>query len=99
MQLVLMNSEKNTTYNVQFLNKKSIAKDISKIPKRETSMIMEKISSLTESGSQHAQVKRLKNYPVADFRLKIWSYRILFNVNEYTKKITIIRILHRSQLY
>jgi mRNA interferase RelE/StbE len=44
-------------------------------------------------------VKKLVDYPQADFRLRIWDYRILFDIDEKNKKIKVLRILHRSKLY
>lgn len=45
------------------------------------------------------QVKQLKNYEVADFRLRIGDERILFDRDELTKTIHLLRVLHRSKLY
>lgn len=59
------------SYTLVILDEKIFAKDISKISKPECAVILDKISLLKKDGILHAQVKRLKNYPVADFRLRV----------------------------
>lgn len=86
-------------YNIIFLDEKVIAKDIAKMGKDEITLVFKKIATLSTTGAAHAQVKKLKNYPVADFRLRIGSRRVLFNIDYSTHEIVIFRILHRSQLY
>jgi mRNA interferase RelE/StbE len=44
-------------------------------------------------------IKKLWNYPVADFRLRVWDYRVLFDVDDKKQIIKVLRILHRSKLY
>lgn len=59
------------TYHLKIVHEKIFAKDISKISKSELVVILEKIDQLRYDGIQHAQVKRLKNYSGADFRLRV----------------------------
>jgi len=44
-------------------------------------------------------IKKLKKYPTADFRLRIGNYRVLFDKFDEEKVIKLYRILHRSKLY
>ncbi len=44
-------------------------------------------------------IKRLKNYPWANFRLRYWNFRVLFNVNNDKGLILFLRILPRKNLY
>jgi len=44
-------------------------------------------------------IKKLKNYPNADFRLKIWNYRILFSYDKKNDKNLFILVTHRKNLY
>lgn len=73
--------------------------DCSKIGKRELTAIFDKLEELKTQGTLHAQAKRLKNYPVADFRLRIGSYRVLFDCDLAKWEIVLFRVLHRSKLY
>jgi len=87
------------TYKILILDEKIFAKDTSKISKAECNTIFTKINQLKQDGIINAQVKRLKNYPVADFRLRVGNYRILFNFHPELEEIVLLRILHRSDLY
>jgi mRNA interferase RelE/StbE len=46
-----------------------------------------------------SQIKKLQNYELADYRLRVGDYRFLFNIDDLGKDIYIFRILHRSKLY
>ena len=50
-------------------------------------------------GTSEGNIKTLKNYSFAQYRLKIGSYRILFNYNEKTKKFLFLHCVHRGKLY
>ena len=43
--------------------------------------------------------KKLNHYKICNYRLRVWDYRILFDINEEKNEIIIFRILHRSKLY
>jgi len=86
-------------YKVIFFSEKIITKDISKIPKKTQILIFNKIEELSILWVEKAQIKKLNNYELCDFRLRVWDYRILFDLNEIKKEIVIFRILHRSKLY
>ncbi len=86
-------------YTLVILDEKIFAKDIAKISKVECTTIFNKIELLKQDGISNAQVKRLKNYPVADFRLRVGNYRVLFNFHPQSQEIVLLRILHRSALY
>ncbi len=87
------------SYAIIILDEKIFAKDIAKINKPECTNVMNKISQLQKDGILNAQVKRLKNYPLADFRLRVGNYRVLFNFSLENKEILVLRVLHRSELY
>ena len=87
------------SYKVIVFDEKVFSSDFSKLSKKEAQLIIEKINWLKKDWIKNAQVKRLKNYPVADFRLRVWNYRILFNYDLTKKEIYLFRILHRSKLY
>lgn len=81
------------------MDEKLINKDLSKIPNFTRKNIFDKLKSLEISWVTWNNVKKLVDYPQADFRLRIWDYRILFDIDEKNKKIKVLRILHRSKLY
>lgn len=91
--------EKNMEYKIIIQNERIFAKDLSKIGEKERKLVFQKIEKLKSEWVVYAQVKRLKNYKVADFRVRLWNYRILFNFSLEKGEITLLRILHRSKLY
>ena len=44
-------------------------------------------------------IKSLKSHPLADYRLRVSDYRILFDVDWESKKIFILKIGHRKDIY
>jgi mRNA interferase RelE/StbE len=74
-------------------------KDISKIPKNNLENIFNKIELLSKKWAEIAQIRKLNNYNLCDYRLRVWNFRILFNIDDIKKEIIIFRILHRSKLY
>jgi len=46
-----------------------------------------------------SNIKKLSAHPLADFRLRAGEYRILFDVDWQEKKIFILKIGHRKDVY
>jgi len=86
-------------YKIIIVHEKKIAKDFSKLSKKDQVLIKQKINELKKMWITHTQVKQLQNYVLADYRLRVWKYRILFDIDLSNKTIYIFRILHRSKLY
>jgi len=84
-------------YNIEFKSAKIINKDLSKIPTIYRIKIIDNIKSLSLSWFNNYKVKKLNHYYLCDYRLRVWDYRILFNLDK--DKILIFRVLHRSKLY
>lgn len=75
-------------------------KDCGGIPQEQLRNIIRKIHALEKDPwAGNVQVKQLKNYEVADFRLRVGDYRVLFDKDDDTKTISLLRVLHRSKLY
>ncbi len=86
-------------YKIIFFSEKVITRDISRIPKKNKILIFNKLEELTILWIEKAQIKKLNNYKVCDYRLRVGDYRILFNLDDEKKEIIVFRILHRSKLY
>jgi mRNA-degrading endonuclease RelE of RelBE toxin-antitoxin system len=54
---------------------------------------------LAENWLPNLQLKRLSNYKLANYRLRVWNYRVLFDIDDENIEIMVFRILHRSKLY
>ena len=86
-------------YNIINRSEKIFLKDILKMPKDDLDKIFNKLNLLWNYWLENAQIKKLNNYRLCDYRVRVWNFRILFNINEINKEIIIFRILHRSKLY
>lgn len=76
----------------------SIKKDLKNIPKNEIDKIKLSISEL-KSFPNISNIKKLKAHPLADYRLRIGNYRVLFDVNEILFEINVLKIGHRKDIY
>jgi mRNA interferase RelE/StbE len=87
-------------YKLIVEREKTWQKDCSAIPKDQLKKIFQHIKGLAKDPwAGNVQVRQLKNYDVADFRLRCGDYRVLFNKDEEEKVIRLLRVLHRSKLY
>ncbi len=82
-------------YKIGF--KPSVEKDLRKLPKIVSDRVIQKIENLrTEPFPSHtvklSGAERL-------FRIRIGAYRIIYEVDSQTRRITIHYIRHRSQVY
>lgn len=87
-------------YKIVIFDERLWKKDCSKIEGKKLVLIFKKIRNLKhEPSAGNVHVKQLQDYVAADFRLRIGDYRVLFNKDEETKTIHLLRVLHRSKLY
>ena len=77
---------------------KSVSKDIRKISRNNLPLIKNGIDEL-KNFPNISQIKHLQNHPIAEFRLRIGDYRILFDVDWDKQIIYILKIGHRSKIY
>jgi len=77
---------------------KSVAKDLRKLPVSSLPKIKQGIEELEEFPNL-SQIKRLKNHPLADYRLRLGNYRVLFDVDWEKMEIIILKIGHRKDVY
>ena len=77
---------------------KSIKKDLKNIEPSTKEKIKEEIEKL-QYFPKISQIKKLHSYPLADFRLRVGNYRVLFDVYCKKNEIHILKITHRKNLY
>jgi mRNA interferase RelE/StbE len=77
---------------------KSVGKDIKRINKDALPKIRKDIEKLYNFPDIR-NIKRLSAHPLSEYRLRIGEYRILFDVNWKAKKIFILKIGHRKDIY
>jgi len=81
-------------YEVLYYSKAE--KELSKINKNEAKVIFVKISQLKTEPRPNLSIK-LKGYEY--YRLRIGNYRVIYQIDDENKKINIITIKHRSEVY
>jgi mRNA-degrading endonuclease RelE of RelBE toxin-antitoxin system len=87
-------------YRIEIADENIWAKDFSSLSKKDSQKIISAINVLkNDLWPENLHVKKLKNYELADFRLRVGSYRVLLDRNMKTKTVTLFRVLHRSKLY
>jgi len=87
-------------YKLVIADERIWRKDCGRIPQEQLRQILRKIRALEKDPwAGNVRVKQLKNYELADFRLRVGDYRVLFDKDEEREKITLLRVLHRSKLY
>jgi mRNA interferase RelE/StbE len=77
---------------------KSVLKDLRRIARFNHPSIKVGIEGLANFPNI-SNIKHLKNHPVAEYRLRIGNYRVLFDVNWGKKEIYILKIGHRRHIY
>jgi len=77
---------------------KSVQKDIKNIDSKTKEKIRKSIEKL-KNFPNITNIKSLKSHPLADYRLRVSDYRILFDVDWENKKIFILKIGHRKDIY
>ncbi len=77
--------------------KKSAQKELDELPDSDFLKIDKVILSLKEKPYPHPQSRKLKGENTR--RLRIGSYRIIYDVDEKDKFITIYRVRHRKDVY
>ena len=77
---------------------KSVLKDLKRIAPHNLANIKEGIEEL-EHFPNISQIKRLKNHPLSDYRLRVGNYRVLFDMNWEQHEIYMLKIGHRRNIY
>ncbi len=77
---------------------KSVLKDLKRIAPYNLPVIKQAILELKDFPNI-SQIKRLKNHPLADFRLRVGNYRVLFDVDWKKKQIQVLKVGHRREVY
>jgi len=77
---------------------KSVEKDLKKIAQEMRPVLFDSIEELASNPFPESKYKKLKG-TVNSFRLRVGNYRILYDVDNNSMKITIYRVRHRKDVY
>jgi len=72
-------------------------RDLRKLPQTVIKRIDRAI--LTLRSPYVAGVKHLRDHQLADWRIRVGEYRILFDIDEVRKVVVILRVGHRKDIY
>ena len=81
-------------YKVTF--KKSVAKDLRNIPKREVQRILAQINLLADNPRSEGCLK-LSNKQ--QYRVRVGLYRIIYEIQDTRLVIQVVKVGHRSSVY
>jgi mRNA interferase RelE/StbE len=76
---------------------RDVEKDLSKIPKADVRRIMIKATSLYEN-PRPARSLKLEGSDMT-YRLRVGDYRIIYQIDDRSKTITVYHIRHRKDVY
>ena len=81
-------------YSVRILRR--AIKDIANLPKDYARLISQHIDHLGEN-PRPPDAKRLR--ATSDYSLRVGIYRILYDINDKTRTVTVYRVKHRREAY
>ena len=81
-------------YSVQVIRR--AMRDISRLPSQYARLVSNHISRLSEN-PRPADAKRLRAR--TDYSLRVGVYRILYDIDDHTRVVTIYRVKHRRDVY
>jgi mRNA interferase RelE/StbE len=76
---------------------RSVGKDLKRVDKHSINAILRDIELLKNFPA--VDVKKLLNHPIAEYRFRVGKYRVLFDVDGANRRIVILRIAHRKDVY
>ena len=76
--------------------KKSAAKELSKLPKKELTKIVEKIQSLSDEPRPDG-CKKLSGDE--KYRIRIGNYRVLYSIEDDILIVYVVKVGHRKEIY
>lgn len=85
--------------NIIILNKKRFKKQLEIVPPDLRKKVLQKITMLSTFPNVVCNVRKLRNLRVADYRMRVADFRVLFTVHKETQTIDIIAVLHRKDAY
>lgn len=90
MQIIL--TKNNSVFTNWF------TKSFDSIDKNDKQKILQKLNDIFVWKSL-SDIKKLRNFPLAEYRLRIWNYQILFTSDDKNNKYLFTLCTHRKNLY
>jgi len=81
-------------YKITF--KKSVAKDLRNIPKKDVGRILEKVDTLAENPRAESCIKLSGS---DKYRVRQGLYRIVYEIRDDVLVVNVVKVAHRSSVY
>ena len=95
-QLISRSGSKNmASYSVFF--DRDVEKDLSKIPKHDARLIMQRVMKLA-GNPRPSQSLKLQHSDIT-YRLRIGNYRVIYQIDDRSKTVTVYHVRHRKDVY
>ncbi len=76
--------------------RKSAAKEIAALPKDDCQHVVQKIQALASDPRSHG-AEKLSG--ASKYRIRHGDYRVLYEIDDKQKRITVVRVAHRREIY
>ncbi len=76
--------------------KKSAAKELAEIPKKDLPKIVKRIQSLAQNPRPHGSQKLSRK---EEYRVRQGNYRIVYSVDDKVLAVDVVKIGHRREVY
>jgi len=80
----------------RLLFKKSVAKDLRAIPKKDVQRILKRIEALPDDPSPDGCEKLTEQ---ERYRVRQGSYRVVYEIKDDMLVVTVVKVAHRSEVY
>ena len=81
-------------YNILF--RRSVTKDLVKIPRKDLKRIINSIKSLSDNPRPHGYEKLSGQ---ERYRIRKGNYRIVYSIQEKDRTVRIVKVSHRREVY
>ncbi len=81
-------------YSLDF--RKSAVKELEALPKRDLQRMLERIEALSDDPRPHGAEKLTND---DKYRFRQGDYRVLYEIDERHKRVTVVRIAHSREVY
>lgn len=75
----------------------SVRKDLRRLPARDRQAVREGVADLSDDPRPRGAVKLVGSANA--YRIRIGSYRVIYDVDDRARTITILRVRHRREAY
>jgi mRNA interferase RelE/StbE len=80
------------------LTSPAVEHQLDRLPKTIHQRVLTAILALTENPRPPGS-RKLRHSKIGDYRIRIGDYRVIYDVNDTAKEVTLLRVEHRKDVY